>query len=96
MEPRETLLVQLGIRHPVIQAPMAGVSTPELAAAVTNSGGLGSLGMGASNTAQARKMIEQAQTLTSGPFNVNVFCHQPAHRDVDTEARWINHIAPLY
>ena len=34
----------LGIELPIIQAPMAGSTTPELAAAVTNAGGLGSLG----------------------------------------------------
>ncbi len=44
---RAALLRQLGIRTPIIQAPMAGVSTPALAAAVTNAGGLGSLGVGA-------------------------------------------------
>lgn len=36
---------RLDIAYPIIQAPMAGVSTPELAAAVSNSGGLGSLGL---------------------------------------------------
>lgn len=34
----------LGIEYPIIQAPMAGAATPELAAAVSNFGGLGSLG----------------------------------------------------
>ena len=49
---------------PIIQAPMAGVSTPRLAAAVSNAGGLGSLGLGASSAAQARAMIEETQALT--------------------------------
>ena len=40
------LLQRLGIEHPIIQAPMAGVSTPEMAAAVSNAGGLGSIGVG--------------------------------------------------
>lgn len=35
-----SLLRRLGINHPIIQAPMAGVSTPALAAAVSNAGGL--------------------------------------------------------
>ncbi|MBN3775738.1 nitronate monooxygenase, partial [Burkholderia sp. Se-20378] len=39
-----TLLRTLGVRAPIVQAPMAGVSTPALAAAVSNAGGLGSLG----------------------------------------------------
>jgi nitronate monooxygenase len=42
-----TLLETLGIDLPIIQAPMAGVSSPELAAAVSNAGALGSIGVGA-------------------------------------------------
>ena len=38
----------LGIELPIIQAPMAGVSTPEMAAAVSNAGALGSIGVGSS------------------------------------------------
>jgi nitronate monooxygenase len=41
-----TLLEILGIDLPIIQAPMAGVSSPELAAEVSNSGALGSIGVG--------------------------------------------------
>ena len=41
-----SLLENLGIKHPIFLAPMAGVSTPELAAEVSNQGGLGSLGLG--------------------------------------------------
>ncbi|MBE0630391.1 MAG: nitronate monooxygenase, partial [Burkholderia vietnamiensis] len=52
-----TLLRTLGVRIPIIQAPMAGVGTPALAAAVSNAGGLGSLGVGATNAEGARKMI---------------------------------------
>lgn len=96
MDSRKKLLGQLGVSHFIVQAPMAGVATPELAAAVTNAGGLGSLGIGASTTAQARKMIEQTQALTSGPFNVNVFCHQPARRDAALEASWVQYLAPLF
>ncbi len=49
----------LNIRYPIIQAPMAGVSTPSPAAAVSNAGGLGSLGLGASTVTQAQALIEQ-------------------------------------
>ncbi|WP_298447075.1 nitronate monooxygenase [uncultured Marinobacter sp.] len=96
MNTSSRLTTRLGIRYPIVQAPMAGVSTPELAAAVTNAGGLGSLGIGASTTADARKMIERAQALTSGPFNVNVFCHKPARRDGVAEAAWVEYLAPLF
>lgn len=81
---------------PIIQAPMAGVSTPQLAAAVSNAGGLGSLGLGASNAAQARAMIEQTQALTNKPFNVNVFCHAVGKRDSTRDAAWLQHLAPFF
>jgi len=87
---------QLGLVHPVIQAPMAGISTPALAAAVSNAGALGSLAIGASTVAQARQMIESTQALTTNPVNVNVFCHAPAQRDAAREAAWLTHLAPLF
>ena len=48
------MLEGLGMTLPIIQAPMAGVSTPALAVAVSNAGGLGSIGIGASDVAGAR------------------------------------------
>ncbi|MCD0503534.1 NAD(P)H-dependent flavin oxidoreductase [Bordetella petrii] len=96
MSASQQFLARLGLRHPIIQAPMAGVSTPSLAAAVSNTGGLGSLGLGASTVAQARQAIEATQALTAKPFNVNVFCHAPARRDAAREAAWLAHLAPLY
>ena len=51
------LLRRLGVELPIIQAPMAGVSSPAMAAAVGNAGALGSIGVGATNVAGARKMI---------------------------------------
>ncbi|MGF7134027.1 nitronate monooxygenase [Paraburkholderia sp. EB58] len=90
------LLRVLGIEKPIIQAPMAGVSTPALAAAVSNAGGLGSLGVGAMNAAGARKVIEQTRALTSKPFNINVFTHSPATADPDVERQWLNWLAPTF
>ncbi|KQQ40163.1 2-nitropropane dioxygenase [Duganella sp. Leaf126] len=87
---------QLGVHHPLIGAPMAAFSTPALAAAVTNAGGLGSLAIGASTVEQSRQMIAATQALTAGPFNVNVFCHAPARRDAAREAAWIAWLAPLF
>lgn len=95
MSSSSTFAARLGI-HPIIQAPMAGVATPELAAAVSNAGALGSLGIGASTVAQARQMIEQTQALTERPFNVNVFCHAPAVRDAEREQAWLKHLQPLF
>nr|WP_299243113.1 nitronate monooxygenase [uncultured Halomonas sp.] len=96
MQSSKEFLEQLGIRYPIIQAPMAGVATPELAAAVSNAGGLGSLGLGTSTAAKARQMIEETRALTERPFNVNLFCHAPARRSAQGEAAWLHHLAPLF
>ncbi|SPA01914.1 2-nitropropane dioxygenase, NPD [Cupriavidus taiwanensis] len=93
---RLPLLRRLGIRTPIIQAPMAGVSTPALAAAVTNAGGLGSLGVGAMDAEAARQAIRETRALTSGPFNVNVFCHAPAVADSAREQAWLTYLAPRF
>ncbi len=87
---------ELAIDFPIIQAPMAGVSTPELAAAVSNAGGLGSLGIGASSVAQARAAIIKTRELTSRPFNVNLFCHAAAPRDEVLEKAWVELFRPLF
>ncbi len=68
---------------------MAGVATPELAAAVSNAGGLGALGLGASEPRAAREQIDATRALSPGPVHVNFFCHQPATRDAQTESAWI-------
>jgi nitronate monooxygenase len=90
------LLRLLGIEKPIIQAPMAGVSTPALAAAVSNAGGLGSLGVGAMNAEGARKVIKETRALTPKPFNINVFCHSPATSDGARERQWLNWLAPHF
>ncbi|MDH2436340.1 nitronate monooxygenase [Pokkaliibacter sp. MBI-7] len=90
------LLTLLNTELPLIQAPMAGVSTPELAAAVCNAGALGSIAVGASSVDKARDMIRQTRALTSKPFNVNLFCHRPAVTDVRRESAWLDYLAPVF
>lgn len=96
MTPLHPLLARLGLRYPIFQAPMAGVATPALAAAVSNAGGLGALGIGASSADQARTMIDATRALTDRPFNVNVFCHRPAPKDPAREAAWLARLAPHF
>ncbi|MDO5103848.1 MAG: nitronate monooxygenase [Lautropia sp.] len=101
MPPAATEFCQrLGIRHPIIQAPMAGVATPALAAAVSRAGGLGSLGLGASSATQARAMVKatwsEDQLPKTLPLNLNVFCHQPPIPDPTADAAWLNRLAPLF
>jgi nitronate monooxygenase len=89
-------LSHLDISLPIIQAPMAGISTPPLAASVSNAGALGSLGIAAMTPEQADKVIRETSRLTTGPFNVNVFCHAPARRDPKREAEWLHYLSPYF
>lgn len=82
------------IEHPLIQAPMAGVSTPAMAAAVAEAGALGSIGVGATNAEGARKMIAEVRERSRRSLNVNVFCHAPARPDPKKEAAWIERLRP--
>lgn len=63
----------LQIKYPIIQAGMAGaITTPELVAAVSNSGGLGTLGAGYMSPEQMRQAIYKVRELTDRPFGVNL------------------------
>src|SRR5438067_747859 len=92
----KNLLELLEIDAPIIQAPMAGVSTPELAAAVSNAGGLGSIGVGSTDSAAARQMIAAFRERSRRSLNVNVFCHAPARADEGREARWLETLRPEF
>ncbi|CAH02732.1 putative nitronate monooxygenase [Kluyveromyces lactis] len=96
MSTKKALTEILGIKYPILVAPMAGVSTPELAAAVSNSGGLGSLGLGASSVEKARNAIIATQKLTKSPFQVNFFCHEPEELNVEVARNWIEYLKPIF
>lgn len=91
-----TLLETLGIDLPIIQAPMAGVSSPAMAAAVSNAGALGSLGVGATDADGARRMITGFRERSRRSLNVNVFCHAPAQADPAVEAGWLQTLRPHF
>lgn len=76
MWPKNELIERIGIEKPIIQAPMAGSATPELAAAVSNAGGLGSLGLGTSSPEEAAEAIEAFRERSFGPLNANFMCHE--------------------
>lgn len=79
----------LKLKVPIFQAPMAGVSTPELAAAVSNAGGLGALGLGASSWEGAAAQVSAFRALSDGPLHLNFFCHDEPERDATLETSWI-------
>ena len=90
------LLTELALTTPIVQAPMAGVSTVALAAAVCQAGGLGSLGLGHLRTAQAREQIQLLKAQTDRPFNVNFFAHQPALPFPAREQQWLELLTPYF
>ncbi len=76
--PNNRLTQLLGIDYPLIQAPMAGgMTTPELVAAVSNAGGLGSLGAGYMKPEAIRQAIMAIRQRTDQPFAVNLFVSEP-------------------
>ncbi|HEY4341096.1 MAG TPA: nitronate monooxygenase [Steroidobacteraceae bacterium] len=91
-----TLLDMLDIQLPIIQAPMAGVSSPAMAAAVSNAGALGSLGLGATDAEGVRRLFTLFRERSGRSLNVNVFCHQPARPDATLEAAWIEYLRPHF
>ena len=76
-----TIQSLFNILHPIIQAPMAGACTPELVAAVSNGGGLGSLGAAPMKPEVLRAQIHKIRQLTDHPFNINLFAPQSEQFD---------------
>ena len=72
----------LGIEYPVIQGGMAWVATAELAAAVSNGGGLGLIAAGGAPAQVVREQIRKCRTLTDKPFGVNVMLLNPNAEEV--------------
>jgi len=74
---RTRLTELLGIEHPIIQGGMAWTATAELAAAVSNAGGLGVIGAGHMPTDVLREQIRNAKAATTNPFGVNLMLLTP-------------------
>ncbi|MDD4237707.1 MAG: enoyl-[acyl-carrier-protein] reductase FabK [Desulfotomaculaceae bacterium] len=74
---RTALCDLLNIEYPIIQGGMAWVATAELAAAVSNAGGLGIIGSGAAPPDWLREQLRLAKKLTNKPFGVNVMLRSP-------------------
>ncbi|MBJ6144111.1 nitronate monooxygenase [Hymenobacter sp. BT559] len=88
---------RFALTHPIIQAPMAGVSTLALALAVSRAGALGSLATGATpDAAVVAQQLAELQAATDRPFNVNVFCHQPPAPNPVHDAQWLAYLRPFF
>lgn len=88
--------IELGLRYPIIQAPMAGgATTPELVAAVCNAGGLGSFAVGSLSPDAILAGVTRIRELTSRPFNVNLFVIDEAQPDPAQLQRALALLAPI-
>ena len=86
----------LGIARPIVQAPMAGFSTPALAAAVSNAGGLGSLGCAMLDGEQLRAALGELRGATNRPVNLDFFVHPEPAEDAARRARMQARLQPYY
>ena len=90
------LLELFGIDHPILQAPMAGASSTQMAIAVSEAGGLGSIAAAMLTPETLRTELQIARQGTSRSINVNFFCHTPPAVDATRETAWRQRLAPYY
>jgi nitronate monooxygenase len=96
MWPDRRLLECLSLDHPIVQAPMAGAMDLELALAVAQAGGLGSLPCGMLGADQVREQVTEFRARTDRPLHLNFFCHRPPELNNAREAAWRERLAPYY
>ena len=86
----------LGVRHPLLLAPMAGAADEALAIAVARAGGLGALPCAMLDAGTLRAQVERFRTAVDAPLNLNFFCHAEPPADAARQARWRERLAPYY
>jgi len=96
MAPSHRLLDLLGVELPIIQAPMAGATSPQMVVAVGNAGGLGSLPTSLYSEAELRAALDTVRAGTSRPINVNFVSHANPPEDAARQAAWRRALAPYY
>lgn len=94
--PTTRLLDLLEIDLPIIQAPMAGAHGPELVAAVSAAGALGSLPCAMHTPESARNDVSAIRKATNRAFQMNFFCHRPPEPDPAAKERWRKLLAGYY
>jgi nitronate monooxygenase len=94
--PDHRILDLFGIRLPIVQAPMANSSTAEMALAVCQAGGLGSIPCAAITPDQAKAAVALVRAGCKGPVNLNFFCHIPPAPDPARMMAWRARLAPYY
>src|SRR5689334_23117710 len=91
------LTKRLGIQHPIVQAPMAGGGdTPRLVAAVSEAGGLGSIGAAYLTPQQIVETAQAVRSLTSRPFGINLFAPTRSADGSGDVRRAVERVAPHF
>lgn len=83
-------------QYPIIQAPMAGVTSPEFVAACAEAGILGAIGAGYLDGKQTQTFIQEVKKLTSKPFAVNLFVLEEPRIDIDVLQKARMTLQPFY
>ncbi len=96
MWPDTRLMDIFGIEYPIIQAPMAGASTPAMAAAAANNGCMGSLGCAMMKPDVYIDTFNKTRSLTNGALNMNFFCHVEPVEKPDRNERAFELLKPFY
>lgn len=96
MWPDNRLLELFEIKHPIIQAPMAGTSGTALTVSVSEAGGLGSLPGASFDADKLQAEIGGIRQCTAKPFNVNFFCHTRPVPDPTKEVAWRKALSGYY
>lgn len=96
MFPDTSLSKLFKIDYPIVQAPMAGgLTTPELVAAVSNAGGLGTLAAGMSSPDAIRAGAAEVRKRTKRPFGINLFVLESPHPPVQVVGQALEWLAPF-
>src|SRR6201985_2565961 len=86
----------LGIKYPIIQGPLGGLSSQRLTAAVSNYGGLGSFGAHGLKPEAIRNVIREIKALTTKPFAMNLWVSmEDEEAFISTEEAFDRSLAPL-
>jgi quercetin dioxygenase-like cupin family protein len=94
--PRTDFLELLGITHPIVQAPMSGLTPPTLVAAVCNAGALGSIGCALLPPTMVREQVMTLRQATNRPFNLNFFVHARPRTTPQATARVRAKLTPYF
>ncbi|MEZ0311935.1 MAG: NAD(P)H-dependent flavin oxidoreductase [Myxococcota bacterium] len=93
----DTRLTELfAIAHPILQAPMAGASTPEMAIAVGKAGGMGSLACAMLGVDETRATLRKLAEAGAGSLNVNFFCHARPRPEATALSGWVDRLREYY